>query len=91
MTIMIGIEKLCAEAEQLAKASLSASKTIAAGEVVPGDLIYNKGAYCPGHAWIRVISVEKSEESGSVILETTDWTTYKHPREGVAVKRALWK
>lgn len=72
-----------AYAERRAKAECSQHRTIAAVDVNPDDLIYN------GHGrWVRVVDVTRT--CGDVVIETTDWTTWKHSREGIAVKRSEW-
>jgi len=58
-------------------------KTVAASEVKVGDELYAKSDW---HNWFRVIAVDKSE-SGDVIIKTLYWDTWKHPREGVAIRR----
>lgn len=58
---------------------------IAAQEVQPGDRIFNRGS-SSHDPWVRVLSVKRTETNWMVI-KTTDWSTWKHPREGVAVDR----
>lgn len=50
--------------------------TVEAQEVMSGDRIFGYGK------WHRVKEVRRSGEN--VVIETTAWSTWKHPREGVA-------
>lgn len=61
--------------------------TVAASAVQSGDEIYNSGAYHPSAAWNRVTSVRRVHEH--VVLVTACYETWKHPREGVAVRREV--
>ena len=61
------------------------SHTIAAREVMVGDYLYNNLAPFAELSGVRVSSVTQTENR--VIIETSTWTTYKHPREGIAIMR----
>jgi hypothetical protein len=58
---------------------------IAASEVIPGDRLYDSGAYHPAVAWVRVISVTR--EGDEVAIHTERWTSYLNARQGVAILR----
>ncbi len=77
-------EEIMAYAERRARAELSQPRNIAAGDVQADDLIYAGTGI-----WVRVVDTS-TLDSGDVAIETTDWTTYKHPRQGIAVKRSEW-
>ena len=64
---------------------MSTQLTVEAQQVQPGDRIYNRGSSNKRDPWVRVTSVEKTQ--GYTVIQTTDWSTWKHPREGVAVQR----
>jgi hypothetical protein len=59
-------------------------QTIAAADVRPGDRIYSGGPI-PAFAWVRVRTVRTA--GGHAVIETSGWSTWKHPREGIAVQR----
>jgi len=59
--------------------------TIAASDVRVGDELYDAGVYHKGHPWVRVVAVEVLGDD--VRIETTNWHTTKHVREGIAVLR----
>jgi hypothetical protein len=82
---------LMAAAERHARADLSQPRVIEAGEVRVDDLIYSSAHGGRAGRWIRVVKVHTSRvDSRYVVIETTDWETYKHKREGIAVKRSAW-
>jgi hypothetical protein len=73
-------------------------ESIEAGDLRPGDFVYNPHGYCPSAKWVRVTAVRRrpttyTTEGGhqvpgeSVVIDTTIFTTVKHPREGLAVNR----
>lgn len=59
--------------------------TVAAKHVMVGDYLYNSNALVPSFSAVRVNSIVYRESN--VIIETSVWTTYKHPEEGVAIMR----
>jgi hypothetical protein len=59
--------------------------TIKAGEVKPGDQLYDRMAYHRAACWVRVEKVEK--RGNYVNIHTSRYTTSKHSREGIAVLR----
>lgn len=76
------------------------TQTIKAQDVTPGDYIYNRGAASNAFHWVRVKTVKTAEatwtmEGGGerkgtcVIIETTDWSTTKHPEEGIAIQQRV--
>ncbi len=60
---------------------------VAAKDVQPGDELYNGGKGAPCFWWVRVRSVTP-RDANTVVIETVYWDTWKHPREGVCVRRA---
>lgn len=61
--------------------------TVAARDVRPGDQIYNSGAYHPSAAWVLVKEVIVVGDS--IKISTHVFDTWKHPREGVAIRRSV--
>lgn len=72
--------------------------TIEAGAVRVGDRIFDRGAFHPSAAWVRVTKVGRGSvtwttqgghkvRGKAAIITTTNWSTVKHPREGIAVRR----
>lgn len=61
--------------------------TVAARDVQPGDEVYYaaKGSN-PDFHWHRVKAV-RTHADGTVIIETVSFDTWKHPSEGVAIRR----
>lgn len=73
-------------------------ESIEAGALRPGDFIHNPHGYCERAKWVRVTAVRReptiyTTEGGhrvpgeSVVIDTTVFTTTRHPREGIAVDR----
>lgn len=60
--------------------------TVAAKEVVVGDEVFNRLAFHPSAQWVRVTAVLPSG-TGSVIIRTFSWDTWKHPEEAIGVRR----
>lgn len=64
-------------------------KTIAAGDVKPGDRLFNSSAarhkLPRGFHWVTVKEV-RFLENNRVEIETTAFTTFKHRLEGIAVR-----
>lgn len=61
--------------------------TVRADAVRAGDELYDRGYYMTrfGRPWVRVTRVEQAGEY--VVLTTDSYATWKHPGEGVAVRR----
>lgn len=60
--------------------------SVSAKSVRVGDRIYNKGATYKPWEWITVTDVFL-HESGSIVLRTSAWDTWKHPEEAVTIRR----
>lgn len=72
-------------------------RTLEARQVRVGDYIFNNLASDPAFRWCRVVCVDpvnvprsfdpKDGSYPAIEISTSGWVTYKHPREGLAVKR----
>jgi len=60
--------------------------TVAMRDVRVGDQIHNNLAYHPSAAWLTVREI-KTMKSGFIGLVTDVYTEWKHPDEGIKVKR----
>jgi len=58
--------------------------TVAAQDVQVGDELHNPHGKGP-FSWVRVLEV--STEGNTTIIKTNAWDTWKHPKEGVVVRR----
>lgn len=72
--------------------------TLAAREVKVGDELFHPGTASPWHRVLAVSEVTRNQveredrvtvirKSRSSVIVTVSWTTYKHPEEGVTVRR----
>lgn len=58
---------------------------VRAADVRPADELWT-GRPAP-YAWAHVLGVRTHLESRSVVIETGGWSTWKHPDEGVTIRR----
>ena len=73
--------------------------TVTAEQVRPGDYLFNNLATHPVFQWCRVLQVGAELRPRSfdpadgsyraVTITTGAWTTWKHPCEGVMIRRAI--
>ena len=78
----------CARIAELPRPAATAPTGVArvrAADVRVGDEL-STGERAP-YDWARVHDVEVSPNGRTVAIHTRGWTTYKHPDEGVAVRR----
>lgn len=62
-------------------------KAVPAEEVAVGDLIFNNLEKNPRFQWSRVLEVSASNDGYYVVLKTSGYETWKHPKEAVVVGR----